>query len=418
MAMEFRLPDIGEGVAEGEIVSWKVKEGDSVREDDPLVEVMTDKATVEIPSPAAGTILEIRAKEGEVVAVGTVLVVIGEAEEAAPAAVEAAAAEEAPPEPAVAAAPAAVSRDRDGAAVPRGRVLATPAVRKMAREMQIDLQKVRGTGPRGRVTKDDLRQFTEAGERALKPAPTAPPAAAAPLPHGEREERIPLRGIRRRIAEHLASTKRVAPHFTYVDEIDMTEVVTLRKEGMAAAEARGVKLTYLPFVIKALVPALREFPYLNASLDDASGEIVLKHYYNIGIAVATEQGLVVPVVKDADQKGILDLASEVQGLSEMARAGKLAREEMQGGTFTITSTGNIGGLLATPIINHPEVAILGVHKIAPRPVVRDGGIVIREMMNISLSFDHRVVDGAVGAAFANRLIHLLQDPKLLLLESI
>ena len=418
MAVEFRLPDIGEGVAEGEIVEWKVKVGDTVNEDDPLVEVMTDKATVEIPSPAAGKILEILVKNGEVVAVGTVLVVIGEAGEAPPKRAAKALAEAREAEPVMATAPRSAPQD-GGDGAPGGRVRATPAVRKMARKMKIDLESVTGSGPKGRITKADIEQFAKGGRPSATPKPAAPSRRSAPKPlaPGEREERIPLRGIRRRIAEHLVHAKRTAPHFTYVDEVDMTEVVALRKEAKAIAEERGVKLTYLPFVIKALTPALKEYPLLNSSLDDATGEIVLKHYYNIGIAVATEEGLVVPVVKDADQKGILEIASEIDHLSRKAREGKLALADLQGGTFTITSTGNIGGLLATPIINHPEVAILGVHRISPRPVVRDGQIVIREQMNLSLSFDHRVVDGAVGATFASHLIRYLQDPKLLLLES-
>lgn len=403
MALEFRLPDIGEGVAEGEIVSWKVQEGDSIREDDPLVEVMTDKATVEIPSPSAGTVLKVLAKEGEVVAVGTVIVVIGEASEKVAAPVRADTDGKGSEKPAMAAASAG--------AVVSGKVRAAPAVRKMARQMKIDLGQVTGTGPGGRITKKDLEDH-ESGPPVPEPA-----SAPKPLPVGEREERIPMRGIRRRVADHMSQAKRLAPHFTYVDEVDMTEVVALRKEAKGRAEERGVKLTYLPFVIKALIPALKEFPFLNASLDDARDEIVLKRYYNIGIATATEGGLIVPVVHDADRKGLIDLAAEIQALSEKARDNKLALSDLQGGTFTITSTGNIGGLLATPIVNHPEVAILGVHKIVPRPVVRDGAIVIREQMNISLSFDHRVVDGAVGAAFANHMIRYLQDPKLLLLES-
>jgi pyruvate dehydrogenase E2 component (dihydrolipoamide acetyltransferase) len=366
---------------------------------------MTDKATVEIPSPSAGTVLRILAKEGEVVPVGAVIVVIGEASEKVAAPVRAGTDGKGSEKPALAAA--------SGGAVVSGKVRAAPAVRKMARQMKIDLGQVTGTGPGGRITKKDLEAH-ESPPPAPEPSPVPAPK---PLPVGEREERVPMRGIRRRVADHMSQAKRLAPHFTYVDEVDMTEVVALRKEAKGRAEERGVKLTYLPFVIQALIPALKAFPYLNASLDDATDEIVLKRYYNIGIATATEGGLIVPVVHDADCKGLIDLAAEIQALSEKARDNKLSLADLQGGTFTITSTGNIGGLLATPIVNHPEVAILGVHKIVPRPVVRDGAIVIREQMNISLSFDHRVVDGAVGAAFANHMIRYLQDPKLLLLES-
>ncbi len=417
MPFEFKLPDIGEGIHEGEIVKWLVKEGDVVREDQPLVEVMTDKATVEIPAPRAGKILKLNAKEGEVVKVGSVLVIIDEVGEAKPepkGEPVAAAAPQPKPEP-VTAAVAAPSPPS-----PAPRVLATPATRKLARELGVDISQIQGTGPGGRITDEDVR-------RAARTAPSPPPAPAPQHPTApafapgalgtdRREERIPLRGIRKRIAEHMHQSKTTAAHFTYVDEVDMTELIQLREQMKPLAEQKGVKLTYLPFIVKASVAALKEMPLLNASLDEAQGEIVLKKYYNIGIATATEDGLMVPVIKDADRKSLLEIASEIERLARAAREGKIALQDLQGGTFTITSLGALGGLFATPIINYPEVAILGIHEIKKRPVVRENQIVMRDMMFVSLSFDHRLIDGDVGARFCKKIISYLEDPKLLFLE--
>ncbi len=412
--MEFKLPDIGEGVHEGEIVKWLVKEGDIVKEDQPLVEVMTDKATVEIPSPAAGKILQIRAKEGEVVPVGSVLVVIGKEGEVpttdgrGATTVAKAKAEKviqaAKGETVVATPPA-----------PARRVLATPATRKLARELGVDISQVQGTGPGGRVTDEDVRRFADA--RAAAPT-TAPKLEAPPLRRiapEQREERIPLRGIRKRISDHMHHSKTTAAHFTYVDEVDVTELVKVREQLKAVAEKQGVKLTYLPFIVKACVGGLKKHPYLNASIDHEKGEIVLKYYYNIGIATATDQGLIVPVLKGADRMSIVEMAAEIERLATKAREGKIALEELQGGTFTITSLGAMGGLFATPIINTPESAILGVHEIKKRPVVIEGEIAIRDIMLLSLSFDHRLIDGHVGAAFAKDVKAFLEDPKWLLI---
>ncbi len=407
--MDFKLPDIGEGVAEGEIVTWLVKAGDPVKEDQPFVEVMTDKATVQLPSPVAGTVKELKFKEGAVVKVGSVIAVfdtVGGATKAAPTAKQEAAPAQArattaaPTAPVAAPAPARTS----------DKVLAAPATRRRAREAGIDLAQVRGTGPHGRVTNADLEGVS--GGAAAAPARRP----AAPLPKGPREERIPLKGLRRKIAEQMTRSKDTAAHFTYVEECDMTEIVSLREAAKAQTAERGAKLTFLPFIIKALIPALREFPYVNSSLDDASGEIVLKRYYHIGIAVDTKDGLMVVNVRDADQKSLWELAKEIDRLAAAARAGKATREELTGSTFTITSTGNVGGLLATPIINHPEVAILGVHQIKAKPAVRDGHIVIRQIGNFSMSFDHRVVDGMTGAQFLKRVLDTLEDPKRMLLE--
>ena len=410
--MEFKLPDIGEGVAEGEIVTWLVKPGDSVSEDQPFVEVMTDKATVQLPSPVKGTVKELRFKEGQVAKVGAVIAVFDAQGASAKPAAQAA---QSAPAKTAASAPAPQARvETTSAPSPTSnKILAAPATRRRAREAGIDLAQVRGSGPHGRVTNTDLEGFLAGGAR---PATARP--MAAPLPSGPREERKPLKGLRRKIAEHMTHARHTAAHFTYVEECDMTEIVSLRETSKAQAAQRGVKLTYLPFIIKSLIPALREFPYLNSSLDDATGEIVIKRYYNLGIAVDTSEGLMVVNVKDADRLSLWDLAKEIDRLAAAARAGKATRDELTGSTFTITSTGSVGGMLATPIINHPEVAILGVHQIKAKPAVKDGQIVIRQIGNFSLSLDHRVVDGMMGAQFLKRVLDTLEDPKRMLLEAL
>jgi pyruvate dehydrogenase E2 component (dihydrolipoamide acetyltransferase) len=436
MAIEFKLPDIGEGVHEGEIVSWLVKEGDVVKEDQPLVEVMTDKATVEIPSPAAGTILKLGGKEGEIVKVGSVLVVIGNKGESASSSADGKAAAQKSPQAAQAAfaktlPPAASSPATAVAPAPQGRVLATPATRKLARELGVDIGQVRGSGPAGRVMDDDVKSFAQGGGVAAPAAPTrAPSVAPSPMaaspstksaPPSVRprvamgtEERIPLRGIRKRISDHMHYAKTTAAHFTFVDEVDMSQLVKVRSDLKAIAEKQNVKLTFLPFIVKACVGALKKHTYLNASIDYEKEEIVLKSYYNIGIATATDQGLIVPVVKGADQLSMVEIAAEIERLSNAAREGKIALDDIQGGTFTITSLGALGGLFATPIINTPESAILGIHEIKKRPVVIDNEIVIRDIMNIALSFDHRLIDGHVGASFAKDVKAFLEEPKWLL----
>ena len=401
---EFKLPDIGEGVAEGEILKWLVKEGEAVKEDQSLVEVMTDKVNVQIPSPKDGTIAKILVKEGEVVKVGRPILVI-EFVGTAPAP-----AEQQRPQP-VQAAPAAQVLQSP---VPQDRVLAAPATRRLARELGVDITRVKGSGPGGRVTDDDLR----AGSPAAATAAPAVAAAAprAPAASSDDEERVPLRGVRKITAERMTKSFHTVAQVTLVDEVDMTELVLLREAFKGSAEKRGVKLTFLPFVIKAVIPALKEFPYVNSTLDEASGEIVLKKRYNLGIATDTPGGLLVPVLRDADKKDIFELSAEIERLAGMARTAELERDEVQGSTFTITNLGSIGGLFATPIVNYPEVAILGTHRITKRPVVRDGKIEVRDMMYISLSFDHRVMDGAYGARFMNRIIDIIQDPKKILSE--
>lgn len=411
---EFRLPDIGEGTVDGEIVAWLIKPGDTVREDQPMFEIMTDKATVEIPAPRKGTIKATFGKAGEIVKVGDVIVVI-----------ELAAGETAPaisphghgaskPAPEAKAEPVEVAPHpvQGVTALERGgRVLATPATRKVARELGIDIVRVPGTGPHHRVTKADVQSFYEGGAPAKTPLVQA--AASTAL-----EERVPLRGLRKKIAEKMVQSKFTAPHFTYMEELDVTQLIAVRASTKKAAEAQGVKLTYLPFVMKAVVAALKKFPTLNASLDDEKNEVVLKKYYNLGIAVASENGLIVPVIKDVDKKTLLQLAKEVAEVAERARIGRNNPDELKGGTFTLSSIGSVGGLFATPIINHPEVGILAIMKIQERPVVRGGQIVVGQMMNLALSFDHRVVDGSVGADFTNEVIRYLENPSLLMLEMV
>jgi pyruvate dehydrogenase E2 component (dihydrolipoamide acetyltransferase) len=443
MAFEFRLPDIGEGVVEGEVVKWLVKVGDPVREDQPMVEVMTDKATVEIPSPKAGVIREIRAAEGKMCAVGAVMVVIDESGAAASAPAPAVSVEKAPAAPAanghgggngqviaMPPRPAAVPTVTAGPAGATGKVLATPATRKLARDLGVDLRAVSATGPHGRVTKDDVRAFASGGPATsavvdARAAHARWGEAHAALPReGGRErppledERVPFRGVRKKIAENMTRSKQTAAHFTYVEECDVTELVAVRARAKKKAEERGIKLSFLPFIIKAVVAGLKKYPIINATLDESTQEIVLRKRYHIGVAAATADGLIVPVVRDADQRSLFDIAKTLDDLSEKTKTGKASREEITGSTFTISSLGTLGGVLATPIINFPEVAILGVHKIKETPVVRDGQIVIRSIMNLSISLDHRIVDGYEGAQFLQHVIQLLEDPTLMFMEMV
>ena len=401
MAYDVKLPDIGEGVAEGEIVRWLVKAGDAVKEDQPLVEVMTDKASVEIPSPRTGTIEAILVEEGAVVPVGTVLVsiaVAGGSGVTAPAAASA----HASAGSTATAAKTAVAAPATAAGGAGARIEATPAVRALAKELGIALEKVRGTGPNGRITAHDVKAAAGSkpatGERA--------PAGAT----SDAETRVPLRGLRRKIAEHMRRSLSTAAQFTFVAECDFTALVEHRAQQAAAAERAGVKLTYLAYVFRALPDVLRQFPLLNSSLDDAAGEIVLKGRIHLGLATSTEEGLTVPILHDADRLGLFALAREIDRLATAAREHKLKLEELQGGTFTVTSTGAKGGVLATPILHHPQVAILGVHAVTKKPAVVNGQIVARDLGNFSLSLDHRVVDGAVGADFLYALIEKLQAP--------
>jgi pyruvate dehydrogenase E2 component (dihydrolipoamide acetyltransferase) len=406
MAYQFLLPDIGEGVVEAEILKWFVKPGDAVVEDQPLAEVMTDKATVTIPSPKRGRVTRLLWKEGDVAKVHHALVELeleGSGQEVAPVVALPVAAADVR---AAVAAAATVPLDR---ATPRadGRALAAPAVRALARQLGVDIQRVRATGPSGRVTKEDVRLM--AGGNGPATIPLAAPGTV---------EIVPVRGLRRRIAEKMALSKRTAAHFTFVEQVDATELVAAKDRMARGAAAEGVKLTFLPFVLKAAVAALRKFPQLNASFDEERGEIHRKRWYDLGIAAATDQGLTVPVVRRADQRSIVDLAREIARLGADSRAGRLRPEDVGSSTFTVTSLGALGGMFATPVINYPEVAILGVHRIRPTPVARDGQVVIRDVMYVSLTSDHRVVDGTEAAAFTYEVIRHLEDPALLFLHAV
>jgi pyruvate dehydrogenase E2 component (dihydrolipoamide acetyltransferase) len=354
VAYEFKLPDLGEGLTEGEIARWLVEEGQDVAEDEPLVEIATDKTTVEIPSPAGGKVSRILVPEGDVVPVGTVLVVIG-GDGAAP--------ERKEPEP---------KQSEPAARAPAAeKARATPLVRKIAGELGVDLASVAGTGPHGRITEEDVRA-----------AAGGPPASAS-----TEGEHVALRGVRRQMFEHLTRAHREIPAVTWVEECDFTDVELKR---------------LVPLVLRAVAESLLEFPELNARVE--GGELVLLDRYDVGVAVQTEQGLVVPVVHGCDRLSLAELDAEVQRLAEGAHAGTLKPEELRGGTFTVTSAGKAAGLFVTPLINHPEVAILGVHRIEDRPVVRDGEIVVRRMGNVSVTFDHRVIDGKRAADFGLAVI--------------
>ncbi|UOE93002.1 dihydrolipoamide acetyltransferase family protein [Alkalihalobacillus sp. LMS39] len=425
MPYEFKLPDIGEGIHEGEIVKWFVKAGDEVKEDDILLEVQNDKAVVEIPSPVDGKVLEVKVEEGTVSTVGDVLVTIdapgyeSEATEETPA-------EEQPKQEEKATAPAKTEQKSADSEDDDTRVIAMPSVRKYAREKGINIKNVTGTAKNGRITKEDIDNFISGGGQEDQPAAAATeqPKQAAPaskatpqaIPQGELEERVPLKGIRKAIANAMVNSKHTAPHVTHMDEVDVTALVSHRKQYKEAAAQKGIKLTYLPYVVKALTSALREYPALNASIDDVNEEIVYKKYFNIGIAADTEQGLVVPVVKDADRKSVYIIAQEIGELAVKARDGKLSPAEMKGGSCTISNLGSARGQWFTPIINHPEVMILGVGRIEEKPVVKNGEIVVAPVLALSISYDHRLIDGVTAQNALNHVKRLLNDPQLLIME--
>ena len=388
MPYKFKLPDLGEGVVEGEIVQWLIQSGQTIKEDQAMVEIMTDKATVEIPSPVAGTVVRTIGAEGEIVAVGTTLVVIEGADE-----------QPLPPPVRQAATPTNNPEAKPPTPPTGARFMATPAVRRLARESGVDLTTVQGSGAGGRIIRQDVEEAAQSGGAASQP----------PVVQESSPQWIPYRGLRKKIGDHMVAAKRFAPHYTYVDEVDVTRLAALRERLNSASPEH--RLSFLPFLVKACVTGLKKYPLLNAVLDEENQRIHLSHHYNIGIATAMEEGLIVPVVKAADQQTLAQLAGSITALTERARNGKARLEDLRDGTFTITSLGQLGGLVATPIINYPEVAILGVHKIVSRAVVRSGKIVIREMMNLSLSLDHRVVDGVVGAQFLTGMIGLLEDPE-------
>jgi pyruvate dehydrogenase E2 component (dihydrolipoamide acetyltransferase) len=425
MATDYKFPDLGEGVTEGEIKKWLVKEGDTVVKDQALAEVETDKAVVEMPSPVAGSILKMNHKEGDLVQVGEVLVVIGEKGEAVPdLKVETKTAPEELPEgtrkpsySVVGELPTEEVNVSSTAKVTEARpstaVQATPAVRKLARDMGVDISMIKGTGPNGRITDNDVKKAKES------PPPKAETPRIKTAPKFDLYgwvDRVPLRGIRRTTAKRMVESQTRAAQVTAMDQADVTALFALReKVKKEVLEQRKVNVTFMPFIVKAVVMALKAHPSLNSSVNDEENEILVKKYYNIGIAVAIEDGLIVPVIKMADQKGIIDLAQEIHDLAELANSRKIDMADLKGGTFTITNYGAFGTTYGTPIINYPEVAILGTGKIVDTPMMIDGRIEPRKMLPLSLTFDHRALDGAEAAKFMNELKKWLENPEALLL---
>ena len=399
---DFKLPDLGEGVAEAELERWLVAEGDVVAEDDPLVEVMTDKVSVEIPSPYAGVIARIHVQAGEVAPVGATLVSIESPEVGSP---------------------KAATVDAAGSA-PQGspsEARAMPPVRKLAQDLGVELGALAGSGPGGRIVRADVERRSSvqrhpAGGRGEETStPRGSGSSFSGTSKGEAGRREPLRGVRRAVAQRMAEAHRTVPPVTHVEECDVTELDATRR--LYNERGNGSRLTFLPFIIKAVTAGLGRHPALNASLDEAAQEIVYHDRCHIGIAVDTPEGLVVPVVRDADSKSLQEIADDIERLGAGARASALEAEDLRGSTFTVTSPGAFGGLMATPIVFYPQAAILGVHKASDRPVVRDDNIVIRKMMNLSITFDHRILDGMTAARFMLDVVELLEHPALLTLES-
>ncbi|WP_413582485.1 2-oxo acid dehydrogenase subunit E2 [Bdellovibrio sp. HCB288] len=428
-AQDVKLPELGEGVTEGELVKWLVKSGDSVKADQAIAEVLTDKATVEVPTPVAGVVGELKFKAGDVVKVGSTMITLTGAGGAA-----AAPAAPAPQASAPAAAPAAKAAApvaTSSAATANGifppvadsKVLATPATRRLARETGVDINALSGSGLAGRVTREDVLSAGGGAVATTSSSAKAPAAGGMTIPRpayqgvaGAPEERVALIGIRKRIAENMQRSKQIIPHFTIMDEAKVDALVALRESLKDFAEKNGTKITYLPIVMKAMVATIREFPMFNASIDDAAGEIVYKKYFNIGFAADTPTGLVVPVIKNADQKTILEISKEIIDLSKRARDGKLKPDEMKGACITVTNIGSIGGTYATPVINHPEVAILGMYKIDEKPVIKDGQLKAIKTMNYTMTADHRLIDGALAARFLAAFIGRIENPGKLMVE--
>ncbi|MEB3860661.1 MAG: 2-oxo acid dehydrogenase subunit E2 [Desulfurococcales archaeon] len=405
--VQVKLPDIGEGIAEGEIVRWLVKEGDTVKRFQPIVEVLTAKATVEIPSPYTGKIRKLLASEGDTVRVGQPIAEI-ETDTAGPVK------EEKPEEPQKEAGPQprpqaeATPIETQASQAGIAKVKAPPSVRILAKKLGVDLTKVKGTGPRGVITKDDVIAYAEAQKKEPKPPVQAAKEAVV------EEERIPLRGVKKVMAERMVEAKTRIPHAYVVEEVDITELLAVRERLKPLAEEKGVKLTILPFIMKAVVKAIREYPLINSSLDEDKGEIIVKRTVNLGFAVDTPHGLMVPVIKNANTKGLFQLAREVRELARKAREAKLSLDEVRGSTFSISNYGSIGGVLGIPVINPPEAAILGVGRIRKEPRIRDGKIEERSLVYLTLSFDHRILEGGYATRFLVRVKELLENPILLL----
>ncbi len=426
MAIEIVIPQLGESVVEGTISKWLKKEGDKIDKDEPLVEIATDKINIEIPSPKAGTLGKIIVKEGTVVPVGELIGLLAEPGESldslkAPAGVKTEKGVEKP-----SSAPTTSGAASETEAVETDHKRLSPAVRRLVKEHNLDVNRIRGTGSEGRITRDDVLAYIEQSksapaparaETAPKPAPKTVPTYAPSAPAGPREEIIPMTQVRRIIAEHMTKSAYTAPHVTTWDEFDCTKLVEIREKlKIIAQEKYNIKLTYMPLIAKASVMALKEYPLVNASLEGEN--IRLKKFYNIGMAVGRDSGLIVVVVKDCDKKSLLQIASEMTQLGEKARTDKLTLDEIQGSTFTLTNAGMYGALASTPIINYPEVAILGLHMIQKRPAVVDNQIVIREMMTACLSFDHRLIDGHYAVQFLHRIKYFIEHPDEWLLSAV
>jgi pyruvate dehydrogenase E2 component (dihydrolipoamide acetyltransferase) len=444
---EFKFPDVGEGIHEGTVVKWHVKEGDTVKADQTIVDVETDKAVVELPSPASGTILRINFHEGTQVNVGETLVVIGEPGEKVAVSPQPSAAKSAPaaPKPAAAvpvpqarAAPAQSAPPAQSASTSPGEILATPSTRRLARELNVDIATVKGTGPAGRISDDDVKAAQSGGAaqvagtgqvrgtpqsggaaqftgRPAQPGQSAEVMQPEIIRTAEGDIRIPMTGIRKTIADRMSYSKTHIPHACGMDFVDVTKLVMIREREKHIFEP-AVHLTYLPFVVKACVIALRKYPSFNAHFDNDKNELIAKKDINVGIAVETPEGLMAPVIKNADRKSVVELAAEIERLATLARERKLRLEDMRGATFTITNVGSVGGFFSTPIIDPPQVAILGMHRIKDMALVVNGYVAARKAMGLSICFDHRVIDGAIATEFLNTVMKHLEDPDLLLVD--
>lgn len=428
-----KLPELGEGVTEGELVKWTVNVGDTVKADQTVAEIMTDKATVEVPSPVAGTVKELKFKKGDIIKVESVILTLTGASSGTTATSKTASNGHMPsvsaPAPTPVSAPAMAMAASAGGIYPPvadSKVLATPATRRLAREMGVDINELTGSGLANRVTREDVLSAKGGASPAISGTSGAGAISAGtptmnfPKPtytstNAQAEERVDLVGIRKKIAQNLQMSKAVIPHFTLMDEADVTQLVSMRESLKDFAEKNGTKITYLPIVMKALISTIKEFPQFNASIDDSASQIVYKKYFNIGFAADTPNGLVVPVIKNADQKTILEISKEIIDLSKRARDNKLKPDEMKGGTITITNIGSVGGTYATPIINHPEVAILGMYKIQDKPILKGGNIDFIKTMNYTITADHRLIDGAVAANFLKSFFNKIQNPAILMM---
>lgn len=437
MKFEFKFPDIGEGIHEGTIVKWMVEVGQEINEGDSVAEIETDKVTTEIPSPEKGEILELKGSQGDIIHVGDTFVVLDIEGQVVEGDVErkleekeeeveeetAGVVGEVEVSSEMIASSSEAREEKPKEKSTRKKVLATPVARALAKDLAIDINRVEGTGPNGRVMKEDIRKAKDEKDKPIvKEEKTVERPRAKPLVlddevQEELYERIPLTRIRKTIAEKMTESRFTIPHTTFMDEIDISKLDEFRKKYKERLKEEDVHLTYLPFIIKAVISGLKEIPELNGSLDEENHELVLKHFYNIGIATDTERGLMVPVIRDADKRSIVDLSKAIVDLSTRARDNKLELKELQGGSFSITNYGSIGGYYGVPIINHPESAILGLGRIVEKPIVSDGEIVIGKVLPISLSYDHRIIDGASGARFVNILKELLMDPEILFLKS-